>query len=110
MVMVLIGSACSHVNRATLVASTAALACDWAQTRELAGDGWRTHRETNPMLGERPTTNVIDTYFLAAAIVNATVWAVMPERFRSVIAGGVAARQGLAIGRNLSEDASACGF
>lgn len=78
-------SACTnvHVNRAALVASTAALACDWAQTRAAAERGWmRGLYEENPVLGPRPDPGLVDVYFLTSMIVNATAWVVMPPRYR----------------------------
>ncbi len=83
------------------VAFTVLLAADWGQTREIAdscehyGVTWDTSaggwsdvdicafRETNPILGERPTTDEVDRFFLASAALNLAVAHVLPSKWRS---------------------------
>src|SRR3989442_7134544 len=43
-------------------AFTAALLIDAGQTRGLARGGWQGFRETNPLLGSRPTVGQLNTY------------------------------------------------
>jgi len=112
LVVILALSGCSlrNVNRATLVASTVSLACDWGQTRAVASTGWEHRYEDNPMLGSTPTTAQVDTYFLAAAITNAFVWLVMPAKLRSVVPAGVVVVQADSIANNHSELGNMCGL
>lgn len=101
------GGACSlrAANTATLVASTAALACDWGQTRGVASaasegrwtlDYW----EENPVMGPRPSTGDVDLYFAAAAALNAAAWVAIPRRYRWIIPSVVLAVQTAAIVQN----------
>ena len=80
-----------HLGRAALVASTAALACDWGQTRSQASAGWIRRRangeewstsERNPILGQHPGTGAVDAYFVTSAFLNLMIWAALPERYR----------------------------
>lgn len=82
--LALLLTACTnvHVNRAALVASTAALACDWGQTRSAATQGWRYHYENNPIMGPKPPVGYVDLYFGGIAITNALLWLVIPRRYR----------------------------
>lgn len=75
----------SIANGTALGVSTATLACDWGQTRKAAGTGWRDHHDSNPVMGPTPSTGAVDAYFLAAIVLNAGIWYVMPKRLRSVI-------------------------
>lgn len=101
--MLLQGRACVHVNRAALIASTAALACDWRQTRGYAEQGWRDGaRETNPMLGRTPSTSAVDLYFAGAAAVNIVLWSVLPQRWSITAPTTVLAVQANAVYRNIN--------
>ena len=91
-----------NVNRASLVASTTSLACDWGQTRAAASAGWQGTEEANPMLGPTPTTTQVDTYFAVTAIVNAAIYVAMPERYRWILPSAVTAVQVDTIRGNLS--------
>ncbi|HET7295879.1 MAG TPA: hypothetical protein VFI66_01980, partial [Gemmatimonadales bacterium] len=44
------------------------LLIDAAQTRALARGGWTNFRESNPLLGERPTVGQVNTYTAIAAV------------------------------------------
>ena len=104
-----VGCANVHVNRATLIASTLALACDWAQTRAASSSGWVGFLESNPIMGDRPSTGMVDMYFAGALIANASAWALMPQRFRSAIPVGVVAIQQDAIRSNAGYGMGWCG-
>lgn len=93
--------ACTHVNRATLLTSSALLACDWSQTRHAAAGGWEHYREANPVMGPTPTPRTVDTYFLSAAVLNTAIWYVLPESVRSVIPGIVSSVQAKTIVGNV---------
>jgi hypothetical protein len=113
-VWALLSGACSlrAVNTGTLVASTAALACDWAQTRGAAAAGWEGVHENNPVMGPTPSTATVDAYFFAVAIVNAAIWHVTPESWRPVTQGALISRQSLAIVRNSDPESTGtiCGI
>lgn len=113
-------SACTsvHVNRATLIASTAAIACDWGQTYKAADDDWtRTVdgkrmplMEQNPVLGRTPDPGAVNVYFLSAIMINATAWLLTPARYRSVISGTVAALQTGSVVGNMQWGTGMCGM
>lgn len=106
-------SACTnvHVNRAALVASTAALACDWGHTRHYAEGGWATTHDVNPVLGRTPSVRAVDGYFLGIALTNVLIWSLVPERWRLVVPAGVLAVQANAAAINLRNDTETmCGL
>lgn len=83
-----------HVNRAALVASTAALACDWNKTYRAANNGWRNGiRERNPMLGTTPSTTAVSAYFASTIVINAAIWIAIPPKWRSALPLAVMASQ-----------------
>lgn len=102
-IALLLTSGCTHVNRATLLASSASLACDWAQTRSRAEVGWRGTFENNPMLGAKPSVERVDFYFATAIAANVGIWILMPDRFKSVIPLGVTTVQTKTIIGNLPQ-------
>jgi len=112
LVAILASTGCSlrNVNRATLAASTVSLACDWGQTRSAAMAGWDGYHEENRMLGARPTTSQVDTYFVVAAIANTFVWLVMPKKLRSIVPVGVFAAQAHTIEGNRDTTPGVCGI
>lgn len=91
--------ACTHVNRATLATSTAALAVDWYLTRAFAsrdwrcesGDGWA--REKNPIISGRPSATTVDIYFAAVAVGNLALWLALDKRYKSIAPLAVTALQ-----------------
>ena len=92
--MILVFGACSpamtrRMNVAALITSTALLACDGAQTAKMAGEKWRTTWERNPVMGATPDTTTVGVYFASAVLINAAVWAVLPERYRAVLPAAV---------------------
>jgi putative copper export protein len=48
----------------------------------LASGGWRDYRETNPVLGPRPTVGQVDTYTALAAVTTLGIASVMPPKTR----------------------------
>jgi len=99
-----------HVNRASLVASSVALVCDWGQTRHMAASGWGTHMETNPLLGTKPTVGIVDGYFAATVLINSALWVALPERWRSIIPVAVIGVQAPVIHGNQALGAGVCGI
>jgi hypothetical protein len=94
-VVMMLATGCTHVNRATLATSTAVIVCDWGQTRNMAMQNWDggNFTEMNPLLGPAPSTGNVDAYFAASAALNVAVWLLMPERYRSVVPAGVIVMQ-----------------
>jgi hypothetical protein len=86
--LALSGCASPLASRATLVASTLALAADWSQTREMTDRGWT---ESNPFMGEHPPGHVVDMYFVSVAALNAIVYLAMPSRWKWVVPAAVLA-------------------
>jgi hypothetical protein len=107
----LAGCSLRTVNRATLAASTAALACDWSQTRAHAAAGWPDTHETNPIMGERPHPLSVDAYFATSVALNVAVWLAMPERWRSAAPTALLAVQGDAIAESATKHhGTVCGL
>jgi hypothetical protein len=113
LVAVALMGACAHVDRAALIASTSALACDWGQTRRSAMNRWESEdfylREGNPILGPYPSPTYVDGYFALVAAANAMLWVAMPPRWRSIVPAAVLAPQLVTIARN-APHTGACGL
>jgi hypothetical protein len=105
-------------NRVGLGVQTAALACDWGQTRSYAADGWSLgHTEGNPIItamgSNQPSTAVVDAYFLAMVGLSALGWYVLPPRYKLVVPIVITAIQADAVVHNLTRKVGAtsvCGF
>lgn len=73
-------------NKIAVSVSTAALACDWGQTRAFAAKFENNqigqHFEKNPILGDRPTPTGVDLYFLGAIGASLLAWRFLPRRWR----------------------------
>lgn len=78
-------------------AFTAALLIDHGQTRKLARDGWNGWRETNPILGPRPSVGQLDTYATFAGLAVLGTAAALPGRFRSWFLGAAFAVEAFTI-------------
>jgi hypothetical protein len=70
---------------------TAVLLIDAGQTRGLARGGWRNWRETNPILGPRPSVGQINTYTAVAGLTVLGAAAVVPARVRPWLLGAALA-------------------
>lgn len=110
-VVLLTGCANAHVNRATLVASTAALVLDWKQTRTWAEHDWTlpavtgapwVGHERNPILGQHPQTGAVDAYFMITAIMNVGLWLAMPDKYKSVVPTALLGMEASAIHGNIA--------
>lgn len=66
---------------------TAALLLDAAQTRRLARTGWRDWRESNPILGPRPSVGRVNTYTAVVGVAVLGVAAAAPKRVRPWVLG-----------------------
>lgn len=85
------------VHQATV---TGLLVVDWAQTRDIA------RRpdiiEMNPILGENPSINKVNQYFLGSAVLFNTAMYFLPEDHAKKLAYVVGGVQILAIGNNVA--------
>lgn len=108
-----------HVNRAALIASTAALSCDWAQTHAAADRGWQRRTESgqlmiqqedNPLIGPHPSTGEVGAYFLGAIALNAAAWVFLPRRWSTAVFAGVVAAQATSIVTNSGVGLGVCGM
>jgi len=66
---------------------TAALLVDAAQTRRLARTGWRDWRESNPILGPRPSVGRVNTYTAVVGLGVLGIAAAAPKRVRPWVLG-----------------------
>ncbi len=69
------------------------LLIDAAQTRELARQGWQGFRESNPLLGERPSVGRVNSYTALAGLTVLGVAAAAPPRLRPWLLGAAVAVQ-----------------
>lgn len=104
------GCANIRVNRAALIASTIALACDAGQTMRAARGGWSNQAEANPVMGDRPDQGLVAGYFAGTVIVNTMTWLVTPERYRAILPAAVVAVQADAIANNVRVGLGVCGL
>lgn len=109
------------IDITTLTVSTAAIACDWAQTHKMAADGWRAFynphsksmqipSESNPIMGSNPSSATVDGYFIATIAINTAIWYFMPPKYRSALPLAVIAFQANAIAGNAITTDSICGL
>lgn len=102
------------VNRSGLVLQSAAITCDWGQTRRVAGEGWGARYDMNPIIGPRPATSTVDAYFASALLVSALAWHLLPRRWKPAVSLAVLAVQADSIYWNISRvhstDLGTCGI
>jgi hypothetical protein len=79
------------------------LLIDAAQTRALASHGWTGFRESNPLLGERPTVGQVNTYTAVAALSVLGAAAALPPRVRPWLLGAAIAVQAFTIGSSVRQ-------
>ncbi|MDD5048442.1 MAG: hypothetical protein PHH09_05880 [Methanoregulaceae archaeon] len=61
-------------------AALLAIGVDWLQTKEIARNDEYT--ETNPILGDYPSQNDVDLYFLGCGIVHTAISYYLPKKYR----------------------------
>jgi hypothetical protein len=91
----------SHTALASAFVVT--LLIDAAQTRELARQGWAGYRETNPLLGERPSIGRVNSYTALAGLGVLGAAAAAPARLRPWLLGAAVAVQALTIGSSMRQ-------
>jgi hypothetical protein len=79
------------------------LLIDAAQTRELARQGWVGYRETNPLLGVRPSVGRVNSYTVLAGLSVLGAAAAGPPRLRPWLLGAAIAVQALTIGSSMHQ-------
>jgi len=79
------------------------LLIDAAQTRELARQGWVGYRETNPLLGVRPSVGRVNSYTALAGLSVLGAAAAAPPRLRPWLLGAAIAVQALTIGSSMHQ-------
>jgi hypothetical protein len=85
----------SHTALASAFVVT--LLIDAAQTRALARQGWAGFRESNPLLGERPSVGRVNSYTALAGLSVLGVAAAAPPRWRPWLLGAAVAVQAFTI-------------
>jgi hypothetical protein len=73
------------------------LLMDAAQTRELARHGWSGFRESNPLLGERPSVGRVNSYTAIAGLSVLGAAAVLPPKVRPWLLGAAVAVQAFTV-------------
>jgi hypothetical protein len=79
------------------------LLVDAAQTRQLARQGWVGFRESNPLLGERPSVGRVNSYTVLAGLSVLGAAAAAPPRLRPWLLGAAIAVQALTIGSSMHQ-------
>jgi len=72
---------------------------DWGQTRYIAKNP-DLYIERNPILGENPSLNRVRNYFLATALLHASVAYALPPKWRRRWQGATIAMQAYVVGKN----------
>jgi len=85
----------SHTALASAFVVT--LLIDAGQTRQLARTGWQGFRESNPLLGERPSVGRVNGYTALAGLGVLGAAAVAPRRLRPWVLGAAIAVQAFTI-------------
>lgn len=88
-------------ERTTFTMSTAMLVADWAQSRQIARNAEQ-YRETNPILGARPSMGHVNTYFVTALALNYVIGRSLDRRWRSAWFVTVQTVEASVVQRNLS--------
>jgi len=87
----------SQTDVALASAFTVALLIDAGQTRSLAHGGWHNFRETNPILGSRPTVGQLNTYTAVTELAVLGAAAAAPARLRPWLLGAALAVEAFTI-------------
>src|SRR5262245_37800463 len=106
-------------NGVGLGVSSSALVCDWAGTRSRASGGWKPYQdadgewrqpyESNPLMGDRPDSTVVDAYCLGVLILSSVAWRLVPRRYRIAVPILVTAISVKASINNAVNDVGVCG-
>ncbi|HVH66727.1 MAG TPA: hypothetical protein VM716_02580 [Gemmatimonadales bacterium] len=81
----------NQTHTALAGAFVATLLIDAAQTRELARHGWSGFRESNPLLGDRPSVGRVNSYTAIAGLSVLGAAAVLPPKVRPWLLGAAIA-------------------
>ena len=64
------------------IAFTAVTVLDWSQTRYISKHPDVFYEDFNKYLGEHPTTNKVNNYFLSAMLINYYIAYALPDKYR----------------------------
>jgi len=93
----------TQTDLALASAFTVALLVDAGQTRWLAKGGWHDFRETNPILGSRPTVGQLNTYTAISGLVVLGAAAAAPPRVRPWLLGAALAVEAFTIAGTMQQ-------
>lgn len=82
------------------IASTALVATDWMQTREIATNDQFT--EQNPILGEYPTTKEVDIYMGVSILLQTLISGALAPEYRQYWQYGTIVGRAICVGHNYS--------
>jgi len=83
-----------------LILSTFLLCADWRQSYNMADQ--RNFRESNVILGERPSTKKVNLYFTGMVAANVAVGYALPKKHRNVFWASVAAIEASYVANNIA--------
>jgi hypothetical protein len=92
-------------NATTAGIAAAGMALDWCGTRHAAltrTDAWEGGMPTSEVIGSSPTAGRVDAYFAISTVALAAAAQVMPERYRWIAYGAVAAVEAVTVGGNIA--------
>lgn len=103
--------ALGHVNRIGTGLAALSIACDWGQTHAAARAGWVEHSEGNPIMGDHPSTTVVNVYMAAVLASSLAIGTfAVPSRLRPLFYGAIIAVQANTIHGNFYTTPGLCGF
>lgn len=96
----------SGADTARELASLGLLGADWAQTRTIAKNPYDSGRlaqpwhETNPILGEHPSSGHVNNYFALSMLAHAMIASQLPPEIRKWFQYGTIGLEAPVVGRN----------
>jgi hypothetical protein len=92
-------------NATTATVASVGMALDWCGTRHAAEtrtDAWEGGMPTAHIIGTSPSAHVVDAYFAVGTVVLAAAAQLVPERYRWIAYGTIAAGELVTVHGNLS--------
>lgn len=93
------GSAWSSEDKIRQALALSLLGADWAQTRTIAKNPQQYH-ETNPILGEHPSSGRVNNYFAASALGHTLLMNALPPKWRKWGQYGLIGLEAPTVGKN----------
>jgi hypothetical protein len=95
---------CATFAKASKVAAATAIGIDWAQTISASDGGrWTSYRETNPIMGERPSVLAIQSYMSGCMAGTFAIGERLPERWQPVWYLSIAAFESYVAATNVDD-------